>query len=590
MTETNLHKSGIGPARRGVNRRSALALLGLGSAAACAPTSEPIANTAEASQGTFAHGVASGDPDATSVILWTRVSPSQDRAAPIPVAWEIDTDPDFSNPRTAQTSASPQRDYCVKVEASGLEPGTPYFFRFRTGTDISPIGRTRTLPSGQTDRARFAVVSCSNWEHGFFNVYDLIAKHADQRQYDALIHLGDYYYEYGAQVYDTPNPPEGRVHEPAHEIVSLADYRQRHAQYRSDPNLQAATAALPLIALWDDHETANDSWRGGAENHDASEGAWEARLGAALRAYWEWMPVRDPQLGGRNSHWQRYQFGDLLTLVAIETRLTARAEPFVLENHVEEITADPDAFKANQLGDPSREMLGQDQQDFIVDTFAQSKADGVRWRMLANQVILGRTQTPDFTPYIDPVATENIAKDWPGVYDFLELSKYNLPMYPDSWDGYPAARERFFDALDERGVNDVLTVTGDAHEFWAIDLTKADGRKMGAEFVTSSVSSKTLTAYLGDGTADHNLLLTKENPDVKYYNAQKNGYLELEVRPTRTEVTMWSVNAVNTRDYSAFKSAGFTVTPRKFSGAESLRIGRPRGLNAMQRALFAGIG
>ncbi len=590
MTDQSKHKSGIGPARIDVSRRGALALLGLGGAAACAPTLEPSSNIAEASQGTFAHGVASGDPDGNSVILWTRVTPAEDTAAPQTVLWELDIDPEFPDPQSGMVLAGADRDYCVKVEATSLEPGTNYYYRFATSEDISPVGRTRTLPEGQTDKARFAVVSCSNWEHGYFNVYDLISKHADQREYDALIHLGDYYYEYGAQVYDTPNPPEGRVHEPAHEIVTLSDYRARHAQYRSDPNLQAVTAAMPLIALWDDHETANDSWRDGAQNHDSSEGDWNTRVEAALRAYWDWMPVRDPQIGRRDSHWRTYQFGDLLSLVAIETRLTARGEPLVIEDHLEEIVADPHAFKANVLGDPARDMLGQDQQDFIVDTFAQSKANGVKWRMLANQIILGRTQTPDFTPYVDPVATENIAKDWPGIYDFLELSKYNLPMYPDSWDGYPAARERFFDALDAKGVNDVLTVTGDAHEFWAIDLTNEDGRKMGAEFVTSSVSSKTLTAYLGDGTADHNLLLTAENADVKYYNAQKNGYMEIEIRPSRTEVTMWSVDAVNTRDYNAFKSAGFTVTPRRYDGADSLRIGRPRGLNAMQRALFAGIG
>ena len=587
MTDKALdkHASGIGPSRRG-----ALTLLGLGGAAACAPTVERTANVAQKARGTFEHGVASGDPDQSSVVLWTRVSPGQVQGGTIPVVWELDTDPAFSNPRRGQAEAQPSRDFCVKVLADGLEPGTAYHYRFTVGAERSAAGRTKTLPNGAVERARFAVVSCSNWEHGFFNVYDMIAAHAGARDFDALIHLGDYYYEYGAQVYDAPNTPDTRIHEPANEIVTLDDYRTRHAQYRTDPNLQAATAAMPLIALWDDHETANDSWRNGAENHDPGEGDWEARVEAALRAYWEWMPVREPGLGRtRQNHWREYRFGDLLSLVAVETRLTARAEPLIVEEYVDEIVADPDAFKRDLLNDPSREMLGRVQRDFIVDTFAQSKRDGVRWRMLANQVILGRTVTPDFTPYVTQEAVEAIEADWQGIHDFLTLSKYGLPMYPDSWDGYPAARERFFAALDAAGVNDVMTVTGDAHEFWAIELTRDDGTRMGAEFVTSSVSSKTLTAYLGDATAEHNLLLTRENDDVRYYNALNNGYTEVEVRPKRTEITMWAVDSVASRDYGTFRAAGFTVTKRNRDGDQTLRIGRPRGLNLQQRVLFAGL-
>ena len=583
MGET--HKSGLGTTRRG-----ALALLGMGGATACAPTVTQLSNVAQPARGSFEHGVASGDPQSDSVILWTRVSPGQVQAGSIPVTWEIDTDPGFGNPVRGQTEATPARDFSVKVEAANLAPATDYHYRFTTGGETSPVGRTRTLPESGTEPVRFAVVSCSNWEHGFFNVYDLIAKHADERRYDALVHLGDYYYEYGANVYEAPNTPDRRVHRPPNEIVSLDDYRTRHAQYRTDPNLQAATAAMPLIALWDDHETANDSWRNGAENHDAGEGAWAQRVEAALRAYWEWMPVREPGIGRtRQNNWREYRFGDLLSLVAVETRLTARAEPLIVENYVEEIVADADAFKRDLLGDPSRKMFGDAQRDFIVDTFGQSKADGVAWRMLANQVIMGRTITPDFGPYVTQEAVEAIEKDWEGVHDFLTLSKYGLPMYPDSWDGYPVARETFFAALDEAGVNDVLVVTGDAHEFWAIDLTRDTGTPMGAEFVTSSVSSKTLVSYLGDATAQHNLLLTRENEDVRYYNALTCGYTEVEVRADRADVTMWGVDTVASRDFGSFRAASFRVKPRRKDGRDTLRIGRPRGLNFQQRVLFAGL-
>lgn len=585
MSDT--HKSGIA-ATRPTTRRGALAILGLGSAAACAPSIESLRSGDQSASGTFEHGVASGDPMATSVILWTRVTPND--AGIVAVAWDIDTDPSFPDPVSGQTEARAARDFTVKVEATNLQPGTVYHYRFRTGEETSPTGRTKTLPEGKTDQVRFAVVSCANYEHGYFNVYDLIAKRGET--YDAMLHLGDYYYEYGADIYDAPDKPAGRTHDPAHEIITLEDYRLRHAQYRRDPNLQAATAMMPMIAIWDDHETANDSWQGGAQNHQpGEEGLWEDRKAAALRAYYDWMPVREPVLGrAREAFYRHFQFGDLLTLIGVETRLTARAEPLIIEDYLDEIVADADGFKAKYLEDQSREMLGTEQQDYIVETFTQSKADGVPWRMLANQVILGRLLTPDFTPYVTEEATAAIEKDWPGIHDFLSLSKYNLPFYPDSWDGYPAARERFFAALDTAGVNDVLVVTGDAHEYWAIDLTRDDTTPMGVEFVTSSVTSKTLIAYLGDATEQHNLLLTRENDDARYYNALHNGYIEVELGRKSGKVTMYAVDKVNNRDYGSFRAASFSVKPRKKDGKETLRIGKPRGLNIAQRALFAGLG
>lgn len=586
MASDPSHKSGIQ-----TTRRSALALLGLGGVVACAPNMETMTATNVAATGTFEHGVASGDPTANSVILWTRVSP--DSAQPQTVIWEIDTDPEFSAPMMGDALTNAARDFTVKIDADGLMPGTVYYFRFRVGDQVSPVGRTKTLPEGSPEQLRFAVVSCANYEHGYFNTYDLIAQRqiSGEADYDALLHLGDYYYEYGADVYDAPDKPSDRVHEPAHEILTLEDYRQRHAQYRRDPSLQSVTGAMPLIAIWDDHETSNDSWRGGAQNHNEGEGPWEDRKQAALRAYYEWMPVRDPVAGrARETLYRSFQFGDLLTLVGVETRLTARAEPIVIEEHVDEIVNDSDAFREQYLNDPSRDMFGREQRDFIVSEFSKSKEAGVKWRMLANQVILGRLMTPDFTPYVTQEAVEAIEKDWPGIHDFLTLSKYGLPFYPDSWDGYPVARERFYDALEREGVHDVLVVTGDAHEFWANRLTRESGTPMGAEFVTSSVSSKTLTAYLGDATAQHNLLLTRENDDARYYNALHNGFIDLELGRKRGKVTMMAVDRVNDWSYQAFEAASFTVSNRTVEGKETLRIGRPKGLSLTQRALFMGLG
>ena len=276
--------------RRGVMGLTA----GAGLAACTSPESVVGKNAAIISTGTFAHGVASGDPFITSVVLWTRLTTDTD--GELDVTWEMSRDDSFTEiARAGHVSTNKARDYCVKVIADQLEPGQTYFYRFRIDTIISDIGRTRTLPDGPIEQLRFAVVSCSNWQHGYFNTYDAIAKRAANTPYDAMIHLGDYYYEYGAL---EPARLPDRIHEPTHEIIELSDYWQRHAQYRSDPALQAATAAMPLIAVWDDHETSNDSWKTGAENHQTdSEGEWAARRQAALRAYYDWMPIREPKAG-----------------------------------------------------------------------------------------------------------------------------------------------------------------------------------------------------------------------------------------------------------------------------------------------------
>jgi len=565
-------------------------LLGLGAGAGLAACSSPASitgrNEGAAAEGAFAHGIASGDPATDSIILWTRVTPETD--GDIDVIWEMDQDADFNSISASGTfTTNAARDYTVKVEAGGLDPDTRYYFRFRTGDAVSPIGQTKTLPDGDVSKLHFAIVSCANWEHGYFNVYDAIAKHANSEPYDALIHLGDYYYEYGPA--ETPELPD-RVHVPAREIVELSDYRNRHAQYRSDAALQSATAAMPLIAVWDDHETTNDSWKTGAENHQPeTEGNWDIRRQAALRAYYEWMPIREPKAGRvREEIYRNFDFGNLASLTCVETRLTARAEPLVPEKHIAEIEAEGGAekFKAEKLYAPDREMFGQAQQDFIIDALTESKAAGRPWRLLANQVIMGRLLTPDFTPYIQEDTLAELETFWAGVRDFLTLSKYNMPVYPDSWDGYPVARENFYAALNEAGINDMLVLTGDAHEFWVNELTSESGTKVGMELVTSSVSSKTLTAYMGEATADHNLLLTQSNPDARYYNALLNGFIDLTLTEKKAVVRMVAVTSVTSRDYESFDAAGFTL--RKSD--DTIKVKSPKGLNLKQRALFHGIG
>lgn len=564
-------------------------LMGLGAGASLAACSSPNPvsgrNAGTVASGAFAHGVASGDPAPESVILWTRVTP--ETAGEITVTWEVSGTDSFDElAASGDVTTQAARDYTVKIEARGLSPDARYFYRFRAGDATSPVGQTKTLAIGKTESLRFAVVSCANWQHGYFNSYDAIAKRAATEPYDALIHLGDYYYEYGAP--ETPKLPD-RVHVPAHEIVTLTDYRQRHAQYRSDTALQNATAAMPLIAVWDDHETTNDSWKGGAENHQPEDGDWDERRQAALRAYYEWMPIREPKAGRvREEIFRNFNFGDLASLTCVETRLTARAEPIIPENYIDEISAEggAEAFKRDVLYAPDREMFGQEQQDFIIETLAASKAEGRRWRLLANQVIMGRLLTPDFTPYIDEAAVQSIEKDWAGVRDFLTLSKYNMPVYPDSWDGYPVARNNFYDALNGAGVNDMLVLTGDAHEFWVNELTSESGIKVGMEIVTSSVSSQTLTAYMGDATADHNLLLTQSNPDARYYNATVNGFIDLTLDVKKADVRMVAVSTVAALEYETYDAARFTIR----RDGETIKVRSPRGLNLKQRLLFHGLG
>ena len=575
--------------KNSLTRRGLLGAFTATTAAACAPkVSETFTAAPNTATGTFSHGIASGDPLGNAVILWTRITPDNPMDGSVEVIWEMDKDSDFASLATSGTFATnAARDWTVKVDAADLDAGAVYYYRFRVGDKTSPIGTTKTLPDGAIDKARFAVVSCANWEHGFFNTYDHIAR---QDHFDAVIHLGDYYYEYAAGRYTNAAAKDmGRRHMPEHEVVSLEDYRLRHAQYRSDNGLQSLTAKMPMIAIWDDHETSNDSWKGGAENHQDGEGEWDARRQAALRAYYEWMPIREPRKGRlRQDIFRSYDWGDLLTLVTVETRLTARGEPLVIEDYYDEIKAagNADSFKAEILNDPTREMFGPVQSDFIIDTLKASKAKNVPWRVIANQVIMGRVLTADLAPYVDETAIQEIEKDWVGIRDSVALSKYNLPVYPDSWDGYPVARETFYQRLIEAGVQDIIVLTGDAHEFWVNDLTADSGEKLGVEFVTSSVSSKTLTAYLGEGTADYALLLTQSNPDALYYNALHNGYIDLTLGRQKGHVKMIATSTVIDTSYEVFTAAEFTIRRDK----DSVKAASPKGLNLKQRALFSGLG
>lgn len=565
-----------------LTRRAALGA-GLATAACAGPAPKKSFDLADAGGGPFfTHGVASGDPRPDSVVLWTRVSPSG--VDMMPVKWEIAEDDAFSTiVGEGEASARFENDFCVKAVARGLKPGGRYHYRFKVGDMSSPTGRTRTLPVGALDAAKFAVVSCSNFPFGHFNVYDLVARETDL---DAVVHLGDYIYEYGTDGY---GGEEGaaldRNHQPAHEIVSLADYRTRHAQYKAEPGSLAMHAAHPLIMIWDDHETANNSWKDGAENHDeTSEGAWAARKRAALQAYYEWMPVRDPEPGAsREALFRSYTFGDLMTLAALETRLMARARQVEYDEIVPTLTS-PEAvadFRDKALWSQDREMMGEAQLDFIKDALTKSKNAGQPWRIVANQVIMARVTAPNLAERMTEADVVALEQEWDQARAFIQFSTLGLPINLDAWDGYPAAREKFYEAA---GADGLVVVTGDTHTWWANDLKAKGGEHMGVELGVHSVTSKSpyRKEFLGGKGAEYALLTGQVNKDVRYISGENHGYISLTVKRDAVDARFIAVDTIEAPTYQGFEKASFTI--RKSGGAaQFMDVG---GLSPAERAVF----
>lgn len=572
-----------------LTRRAALASGLAASAASCAsaPKLIPYRSATQPTQGVFAHGVASGDPGPQSLVIWTRLSLPEGAGGgfSVPVQWEAASDAAFSNVvARGETMTGPARDFTVKAEPTGLAPGAQVFYRFRFGDALSPVGRARILPTGPLDEARFAVVSCSNYPFGYFNVYDLISRRDDL---NAVIHLGDYLYEYGREGYGGKTGAAlGRQHVPSHEIVSLADYRQRHAQYKSDPASQAMHAAHAIIPTWDDHETANDSWKGGAENHQPEkEGEWNARRRAALQAYYEWMPVREPK-GAPEDFFRAFSFGDLLTLTAIETRLMARSRQFEYSEIVPTLNslADIDHFRDNILWDENREMLGVAQSRFLDQTFRNSARMGQPWRLIANQVIMAKVTSPDLTPHVTEEDIVALEKEWSQGRAFIEFSKLGLPSNLDAWDGYPAARERFYDMVRAADGDGMIVVTGDTHTWWANDLVTRAGDPAGVELGVHSVTSPSpyREEFLGGKGRDYALLTNRENKDVRYLSGEDHGFIDLRISHDGAQAVFQAVDTVESANYNAFEKASFEIARK----GGSARFAGSRGLGFKENFLF----
>lgn len=550
--------------RAQISRRALLTGMA-GSTALAAMPGGLLAHAAPANP-TFRHGVASGDPDATSVVLWTHVT-AKDRAE---VVWELSATPDFAHILQSGTmTTNDDRDHTVKLLARGLAPGGVYYYRFRLGEALSPVGRARTLPEGRLDRLGLALASCSNFAFGFFNAYDAIARDAEV---DFVLHTGDYIYEYGGD--DSWGAAVarsiGRVHAPTHEIVSLADYRMRHAQYKTDFGAQAMHANHTLLACWDDHESTNNPWTGGAQNHRAAtEGDWAARRAASIRAYYEWMPVREPEWLAqpgrtRADFWRAYRFGDLALLHTLETRHTARAQQIEYADHAAAITdaASAERFRREVLGAPGRAMLSADLEADLEAALARSVADGQPWRIIGSPMVIARVEVPDVAklgilpdPFAKlaaaaPAERAKLAAD-PAVA-LAWKGRYNLPDYTDAWGGYPWARERLYDLSRRAGAGDLIFLSGDSHSFWANRLADAAGRPAGIEFGTAGISSPGDFVESGFGDATSRALdaaYAAHIPEVAWTDNMHQGYVRIDFARDRGVASFIAVDTVLSPDY-----------------------------------------
>ena len=534
-----------------IDRRGALTLLGGGGALLAAG----VPQAAEAATATFAHGVASGDPAHDGAVLWTRATTE---GGDVPLEWHVATAADARPLRSGRVVARAVADHTAKLVVDRLQPDRDYHYWFTTkdGTR-SPTGRFRTLPVSATDRVVLAVVSCQLYPGGYFNAY---ADMARLPRLDAVVHLGDYIYEYGADGYGADiGRALGRLPDPPHEIVTLADYRRRHAQAKADPDLQAAHARAAFICVWDDHETANDSWIGGAENHDpATEGAWSARKAAAMQAYFEWMPIRDPK---RGQPWEAinrsFEFGDLATLAMVETRLLARSKQVAPKGAAP--TPEDYAPMMAERARADRELLGPAQQQWLEGVIAASVRARKPWQVLGNQVVMARVAGPDLErAYGKDGYAARLAKlpaMWRDRLSGAAASyRAGLPFNFDSWDGYPAARERLYASFARAGSHPIV-LSGDSHAAWANDLYDAGGRLAASEFGCTAVTSPSygsLLPGLGQVIAD-------QNREVVYCDQDGKGYTLLTLTPQAATADFVVVSTVKARAFERRVAARYAV-------------------------------
>ena len=491
----------------------------------------------------FRHGVASGDPLHDRVVIWTRVTPSEEET--VDVTWQVARDPDFEDVAAKGTTATDSAtDYTVHVDVTGLSPSSTYYFRFDALGTRSPVGRTKTGPEGACEHLRLAVVSCAKYTAGYFNVY---ARLAERDDLDLVLHVGDYIYEYGNEDPKSPGPRIGRGVEPPHEAVTLTDYRTRYAHYRRDPELQLVHERHPIVATIDDHELANDAWRGGAGKHDPrTEGDWETRKQGALRAWREWMPVRLPPPPNEDRIFRTIPLADLADLVVLDGR-TKRDRP----------------TQGSEMDEPGRRILGAEEHEWLLGELDRSRA---RWRLIGNDVMIGQV----FTGFMPEELGNPLSEV--GV-----LTKREYGPEPDQWDGYTAEREELFRHLEEERIENVVFLSGDVHTAWAVELKRnpkdPEEIPVAVEFVTASITTENLDDELGaqprTKSLDIERRVSEENPHVRWVDLDSHGYVLLDVTPDRVQAEWYFVPETHHRVEGETLAAAWHVP----SGERRLREG-----------------
>jgi alkaline phosphatase D len=545
----------------------------------------------------FAFGVASGDPLSDRAILWTHAKILNSTAL-VPLRWQVATDSSFTNiVASGSINATESTGFTVKVDAVGLSAGTEYFYRFLGDQGArSTAGTTRTLPNGNVASVKFAVFSCSLYSEGFFNTYNAAAR--SDAQY--AIHLGDYIYEYGAgatQFGNTDAVTLNRVAVPATDIVTLADYRARYAQYRSDPDLQALHAKMPWITVWDDHEFANDGYVGGAQNHNAAtQGDWTTRKAVASRVYHEWMPIRTPDANNLLRIYRGFDFGNLFSLHMIDTRIEGRDRQYDnfgdADGGVSRYIAGITPNASGVTTDSARRMVSTEQQTWLTGRISASTAT---WQFVGNQDIMARMWIPfsvaqffsgssanpqlgaaAIQTYLGAKATRAVggaAALTPAQATLLNPAQNpRLPYNLDSWDGYPSQREAILQSI--RALNKRLVVlSGDSHNGWFTSLTTLAGQRVGVEFAGASVTSpgfesaglgglassldgSALSAQLGASAIGAGLGLID---DLNYADTIRRGYLLMTVTPSAVRGEYVYMSTVKSSNFTSIVGRTITV-------------------------------
>ncbi|MDO5690997.1 MAG: alkaline phosphatase D family protein [Pseudomonadota bacterium] len=470
----------------------------------------------------FQHGVASGDPWPTQVILWTRITAPGLAVDSIPVGVRVARDPAMSQLVLQTTGyAHALNDFTFKIDALLPQPDTAYYYQFEALGHRSDIGRTRTAPAADAalPQARFAVVSCSNYGFGYFNAYRNIAARADL---DAVLHLGDYIYEHAQGFYADPALARQRPIDPPHELVTLSDYRRRYACYRLDPDLRECHRQHPFICVWDDHEITNDANKDGAISHPAWLGDYTTRKLAAVRAYHEWMPIRAVQPDNLLRIYRTLRYGKLLSLQMLDTRLIGR-----------------DQQDLTRRWDGRRQILGAAQESWLYAQWTESRQQGVQWSLMGQQVM--------FSPLL-------------GMGPYSEA---------DSWNGYSVQRDRLLDFIQNQRIDNVVVLTGDYHSSFAFDVCKqphlvwvydprSGAGSVAVEFLTPAITSP----------GSNNTALKGLNPHLKFYDGTQRGYVVLDVTPQRCQGDFFFVHTITSRDTTERHAASLFTA----SGANHLTV------------------